>query len=129
MSPNFPVNAHVSTPHSITDIYNANLNISVNNVFTYSTDGHITWKNVTLNTGAYELQAINNEIKQQIIANSDNESELTQNKPVIQTQNFAWRLSLTGGVEKARWIIIGFQTDQIDIQSQNPALFDNLITN
>jgi hypothetical protein len=45
---------------------------------------------------------------------------------VTQTQNFTWRLSVTGGVEKPRWIIIGFQTDKIDTQQQNPAVFNNL---
>jgi hypothetical protein len=45
---------------------------------------------------------------------------------VTQTQHFAWRLSVTGGVEKPRWIIIGFQTDKIDTQQQNPAVFNNL---
>ena len=43
-----------------------------------------------------------------------------------QTQNFTWRLSLTGGVEKPRYIIIAFQTDKSDNQEQNPAVFDNL---
>jgi len=33
---------------------------------------------------------------------------------VTQTQNFTWRLSVTGGVEKPKWIIIGFQTDKVD---------------
>ena len=39
---------------------------------------------------------------------------------------FNWRLSTTGGVEKPRWIIIGFQTDKITTQAQNPAVFDHL---
>jgi hypothetical protein len=33
---------------------------------------------------------------------------------------------VTGGVEKPRYIIIGFQTDKSDDQEQNPAVFDNL---
>ena len=45
---------------------------------------------------------------------------------LTQTQNFTWRLSVSGGVEKPRWIIIGFQTNRIDTQLQNPAVFDNL---
>jgi hypothetical protein len=45
---------------------------------------------------------------------------------LTQTQNFTWRLSVTGGVEKPRWIIIGFQTNRIDTQQQNPAVFDHL---
>ena len=45
---------------------------------------------------------------------------------LTQTENSSWRLSVTGGVEKPRWIIIGFQTARIDTQVQNPAVFDNL---
>jgi len=43
---------------------------------------------------------------------------------VTQTQNFTWRV--TGEVEKTRWIIIGFHTDKVDTQRQNPAIFNNL---
>ena len=45
---------------------------------------------------------------------------------LTQTENSSWRLSVTGGVEKPRWIIIGFQTARIDTQVQNPAVFDHL---
>jgi len=49
------------------DTYNSILNIAVgkNNIFTYSTDAGITWKN-----------AINNEIKREILANGDDGSAL-----------------------------------------------------
>jgi len=61
------------------DTYNSIPIISVgkNNIFTYSTDAGITGKNFTFNnTGAYELQAINNEIKRKILANNDDGSAL-----------------------------------------------------
>ena len=45
---------------------------------------------------------------------------------LTQTQNYTWRLSVTGGVEKPRYIIIAFQTAKSDDQEQNPAIFDNL---
>ena len=45
---------------------------------------------------------------------------------LTQTQNYSWRLSVTGGVEKPRYIVIAFQTDKSDDQKQNPAIFDNL---
>ena len=35
-------------------------------------------------------------------------------------------VSVTGGVEKPRWIVIGFQTGRINTQQQNPATFDHL---
>ena len=45
---------------------------------------------------------------------------------LTQTRHFSWRLSVTGGVEKPRWIIIGFQTNKNNSQQQNPAIFDHL---
>lgn len=38
----------------------------------------------------------------------------------------AWRLSVQSGVEKPRWIIVGFQTNRHNNQEQNPAIFDNV---
>src|SRR5271165_2072814 len=47
------------------DMYNSIPNIinGKNNVFEYSIDNGSTWKVITINTGAYELSAINNEIQ------------------------------------------------------------------
>src|SRR5271169_1428018 len=52
------------------DMYNSIPNIinGKNNVFEYSVDSGSTWKVVTINTGAYELTAINNEIQRKMIA-------------------------------------------------------------
>ena len=38
----------------------------------------------------------------------------------------SWRVSVTRGIEKPRWIFIGFQTDRTMTQEQNPAVFDNV---
>ena len=44
--------------------HNSILNITPdNNTFKYSADNGQTWKIITLNTGAYELDAINDETK------------------------------------------------------------------
>jgi hypothetical protein len=61
------------------DTYNSipNITASKNNIFTYSNDNGTTWKTITLNTGAYELQAMNDEIKRQIIVNGDDENALS----------------------------------------------------
>ena len=40
--------------------------------------------------------------------------------------NGLWNLSVPGGVEKPRWIIVGFQTNKFLTQEQNPALFDHM---
>ena len=45
---------------------------------------------------------------------------------VPQTQNFTWRVGVTNGIEKPRWIIVAFQTNRTTTQEQNPALFDHL---
>jgi hypothetical protein len=60
------------------DTYNSVPNIieSKNNILNYSTDDGETWKTIALNTGAYELQGINNEIKRQLIVNGDDESAI-----------------------------------------------------
>lgn len=41
-------------------------------------------------------------------------------------RSWTWRLAVPGGVEKPRWIIVGFQTDKCQTQEQNPALFNNM---
>ena len=58
------------------DTYNSipNITANKNNIFKYSNDNGTTWKTITLNTGAYELQAMNDEIKRQIIVNGDDEN-------------------------------------------------------
>src|SRR6266496_1933611 len=53
----------------------------------------------------------------------------SEQTPLTQTQKQTWRLSVTGGVEKPRWIIIGFQTARSSTQQQNPAVFDHLDLN
>src|SRR5277367_4352436 len=61
------------------DTYNSIPNITQgkNNLFPYSVNNGKTWKIIALNTGAYELAAINNEIKRQLIANGDSDSAIT----------------------------------------------------
>ena len=45
---------------------------------------------------------------------------------VPQARTFAWGLAVTSGIDKPRWIIIGFQTAKNQTQEQNPAVFDHL---
>lgn len=96
------------------DTYNSIPNISVNknNIFTYSTDDGISWKTVTLNTGAYELQAINNEIKRQIIANGDDESALniaaniSRLTSIVTIENLSYKVDF--GVANSIGSLLGF---------------------
>ena len=49
---------------------------------------------------------------------------------VPQAKSFSWRLSVKSSPEVPRFIIIGFQTNKINNQQQNPSVFDNVdITN
>ena len=48
---------------------------------------------------------------------------------VPQSKNFSWRLSVKSSPEVPRFIIIGFQTDKINNQEQNPSIFDNVNIN
>ena len=41
-------------------------------------------------------------------------------------RQFEWRLSVKSGIEKPRWIIVGFQTNKYQTQEQNPAVFDHV---
>lgn len=61
------------------DTYNSIPNITAgkNNTLSYSTDNGKTWKAIALGTGAYELKAINNEVKRQLIANGDSDSAIS----------------------------------------------------
>lgn len=58
--------------------YNSIPNISErkNNRFTYSNDNGGTWKSIDLDTGAYELEDLNCEIKRHIKANGDDEAAI-----------------------------------------------------
>jgi hypothetical protein len=50
----------------------------------------------------------------------------SESKNVTQTRTFDWTLNVTAGIEKPRWIIVGFQTDKNETQQQNPAVFDHV---
>jgi len=41
-------------------------------------------------------------------------------------REFEWMMNRTAGVEKPRWIIVGFQTNKNTTQEQNPAVFDHV---
>jgi len=53
-------------------------------------------------------------------------ARISEQTTLTQTLKQSWRLSVTGGVEKPSWIIIGCQTNKSNTQEQNPAVFDHL---
>ena len=48
---------------------------------------------------------------------------------VPQSRSFSWRLSVKSSPEVPRFIIIGFQTNKINNQQENPSIFDNVNIN
>ena len=45
---------------------------------------------------------------------------------IPQAISFSWRLSVKSSLEVPRFIIVGFQTNKIGNQAQNPSIFDNV---
>jgi hypothetical protein len=45
---------------------------------------------------------------------------------VPRSRELQWRTNVLTGIEKPRWIMVGFQTDRKETQEQNPAIFDNV---
>ena len=96
------------------DIYNSIPNITKgkNNVFKYSIDNGVTWKTIAFNTGAYELAAINEEIKRQLIVNGDDDEAiiLTANisrlTSIVTIENQAYKIDF--GVPNSIGSILGF---------------------
>ena len=72
------------------------------------------------------LTGMRNMIEQKVTIPLGFRARTSEQTTLTQTNNFTWRLSVTGGLEKPRWIIVGFQTNRINTQQQNPAVFDHL---
>jgi hypothetical protein len=97
------------------DTYNSipNITENINNIFTYSTDDGITWKTITLNTGAYELQAINNEIKRQIITNGDDKNafnisaNISRLTSIVNIENPSYKIDFSA--ENSIGKVLGFE--------------------
>jgi hypothetical protein len=97
------------------DMYNSIPNIieGKNNAFKYSPDSGTTWKIITINTGAYELTAISNEIQRQMIANGDSDSaiNITGNvsrlTSIVNIENQSYKVDF--GVPNSIGAILGFE--------------------
>ena len=87
---------------------------------------NISWHMPQIQMTPEYLTGMRNLIEQKATIPLGFRARTSEQTTLPQTQNHIWRLSVTGGVEKPRWIVIGFQTDRIDSQQQNPAVFDHL---
>jgi hypothetical protein len=92
------------------DMYYSFPNITnENNNFTYSTDNGKNWKTIILDTGCYELMAINDEIQRQMISNGDYNPEINE-----------CYISITPNVSKLKSIVqISHNHYLIDFSKEN----------
>lgn len=87
---------------------------------------NISWHMPQVQMTPEYLTAMRQKIEQKVTVPLGFRVRTCEQTTLAQNQNITWRLSVTGGVEKPRWIIIGFQTDKNNSQQQNPAIFDHL---
>ena len=117
--------------HSLSLVRESNDNMAI-----YRADGvqdgkinlkNITWKvpHVTIETTT--LMNMRNIISSKQSIPVGFRARNSESFPINENiTDFKWNLSRSGGVEKPRWIIIGFQTNKNATQMQNPALFDHI---
>src|SRR5579863_7466312 len=118
------------------DTYNSIPNITEkkNNVFKYSTDSGQTWKIIAFNTGAYELAAINNELKRQLISNGDSDSAITitanvsRLTSIVIIENTAYMIDF--GVQNSIGSVLGFGAEVIRYgYNESPNIVDIMQVN
>ena len=98
------------------ETYNSipNITAGMNNILKYSADNGQTWKTIALKTGAYELAAINNEIKRQLIVNGDSDSaiSITANisrlTSIVNIENPTYKIDF--GVQNSIGSVLGWGT-------------------
>src|SRR5579863_4210787 len=118
------------------DTYNSIPNITEekNNVFKYSTDSGQTWKIIAFNTGAYELAAINNELKRQLIANGDSDNAITitanvsRLTSIVNIENISYLVDF--GVGNSIGSVLGFGAEIIRYgYNESPKIVDIMQVN
>jgi len=102
------------------DLYNSIPNVTgANNIFKYSVDDGRNWKIITLDTGSYQLQAINDEIQRQMVINDDYNKEsnefyisitanISELKSIVNISNRSYKVNFT--VKDSIGSILGFDT-------------------
>jgi len=89
----------------------------------------ISWNMQQVKMAPEYLTGLMSVIEQKTPLDLSFQARTCEQTTLSQTLKQTWRLSVTGGVEKPRWIIIGLQTAKSNTQEQNPAVFDNLDLN
>ena len=105
-----------------------------NNVFKYSTDAGLTWKIIRLETGSYELSAINDVIARHMIVNGDYNREenstyisiypnISTLKSIVDITNNNYRVDFT--IENSIAPLLGFTERVILRHGQN--IFSSIV--
>jgi hypothetical protein len=87
---------------------------------------NISWHMPQIQMTPEYLTGMRKLIEQKITLPLAFRARTTEQTVLTQTLNHTWRLSVTGGVERPRWVLMAFQTDKMDTQQQNPAVFNSL---
>ena len=87
---------------------------------------NITWKVPHVKPETKQIMELRNIIKSKQSIPVAFTARTCESTIVPQNRDFSWRINVMSGVEKPRWIIVGFQTDKNTTQEQNPATFDHL---
>ena len=106
------------------DLFNSIPNITnLNNVLKYSKDRGVTWVNIELDTGSYELSAISNEIQRLMVINGDYDpnadspyyiaitANLSELKSIVHISNDLYKIDFN--VPNSISSVLGFTNETI----------------
>ena len=120
--------------HSLSLTRNTNDNLAIHRANGVA-DGKISLSNITWRVPHVKPETVSLEKLRQAIVNKQSipvafPARTCESNVVPQNRSVSWVANIVSGIEKPRWIIVGFQTARNRTQEQNPAVFDNLnITN
>ena len=84
----------------------------------------IQWHVPVVNTNLEEREILNSYIKNKISFPLAFMNKKSENIIVPQATEFAWRLSIASGIEKPRYIVVGFQSPAANAAETNYAVFN-----
>ena len=84
----------------------------------------IQWHVPVITTNLEEREILNNYIKNKVSFPLTFMNKKSENTSVQQSTEFTWRLSIASGIEKPRYIVVGFQTPSNNAIETNYAIFN-----
>src|ERR1700759_5084107 len=82
------------------------------------------WYVPVVTTSLEEREILNNYIKNKVVFPLAFMNKKSENIIVPQATEFAWRLSIASGIEKPRYIVVGFQSPAANEAETNYAIFN-----